>query len=393
MGEDFLTTCIGSLLTNRLKKRLKRVRGHHKMALKSHKIALRPSDAQKTWFAQQCGYARFAFNAALSDFKAGLDEDDWRSFIDLNNRFNTSKKAFDWTKGMDQRAALYGIKNLSEGIIRWKNKISRFPRFKKRGCKQSYSTDEQAVKVEGKRIKLPKIGWVKMFQELRFEGELIRVTISRTAHRWFVSITIDTGLPNVPRDTRGLPAVGVDVGINSLATLDNGKQYENPRPLQRYERKLAREQRKLSRKVFRSNNWYKQKRVVEKLYYRIACIRNDAHHQATTAIVKSASVIGIEKLKVTNLLKNKRLAKALSDSALGGFLSKLKTKTDTLGIPVIQAPQFFASSKTCSRCGYVKDELLLSERTYHCEWCNTKIGRDQNAAINLKNFAVGYTEK
>ena len=362
------------------------------MALKSHKIALGPTGSQKAWFAQQCGYARFAYNAALADFKTGLDADDWRSFIDLNNRFNKAKKDIGWTKGMDQRAALYAIRNLSEGVKRWKDKHNKFPRFKKRGHRQSYTTDEQAVKVKEKRIKLPKIGWVKMFQELRLKGEIIRVTISKIAHRWFVSITVDTGTPNAPCDTRGLPVIGIDVGINSLATLDNGKHYDNPRPLKHYERKLAREQRKLSRKKFLSNNWYKQKERVAKLHYKITCIRNDAHHQATTEIVHKASVIGIETLKVTNMLKNRKLAKALSDSALGGFLEKLKSKAKILGIPIIEAPQFYASSKTCSNCGYVKDQLSLSERIYHCDWCNLKIDRDQNAAINLKNLAVGYTE-
>ena len=129
-------------------KRLKRETRYHKMSLKSHKIALRPTDAQKAWFIQQCGYARFAYNSALSDFKEGLPDDDWRSFIDLNNRFNKRKREFDWTKGMDQRAALYAIKNLSEGIKRWKDKLNRFPKFKKRGSRQSYTTDEQSVKVE-----------------------------------------------------------------------------------------------------------------------------------------------------------------------------------------------------------------------------------------------------
>ncbi len=362
------------------------------MTHKSHKIALRPNSVQEHWFHSQCGYSRFACNSALSDFKAGLDSNIFRSGIDLNNRFNQRKKEYEWAKAQDQRAALYAIRNLTEGIKRWTDKISKFPKFKKRGSKLSYTTDEQAVKVEGKRIKLPKIGWVKMFQELRFEGEIIRVTISKTAHRWFVSITVDTGTPNPPRDTRGLPVVGIDVGINSLATLDTGKKYENPRPLKRYERKLAREQRKLSRKKFLSNNYHKQKAVVAKLYYKIACIRNDAHHQATTEIVHKASAIGIETLKITNLLKNSKLAKALSDSALGGFLEKLKSKAEVLGIPIIEAPQFFASSKTCSSCGYVKDELSLSERTYNCDGCNTKIDRDQNAAINLKKLAVGYTE-
>ena len=362
------------------------------MTYKSHKIALRPTDTQKFWFSQQCGYARFAYNAALSDFKAGLDDDDFRSFIDLNNRFNQAKKAFDWTKGMDQRAALYGIRNLSEGVKRWKDKLNAFPKYKKRGSKQSYTTDEQSVRVEGKCIKFPKIGWVRMFQELRFKGEIIRVTISRTAHRWFVSIIVDTGTPNPPRDTRGLPVIGVDVGINSLATLDNGRHYENPRPLRHYERKLKREHRKLSRKVFLSNNWYEQKRKVEHIHYRIACIRNDAHHKATTEIVKSASAIGIETLKVTNLLKNKRLAKALSDAALGGFLEKLRTKAESLGIPIIEAPQFFASSKTCSECGHKKVDLTLADRQYECQSCGFTEDRDVNAALNLKHLAVGHTE-
>ena len=363
------------------------------MAHKSHKIALRPNSVQEHWFYSQCGYARFAYNNALSDFKSGLDAGDFRSEVDLNNRWNKRKKEYEWAKSQDQRAGLYAIKGLALGIKRWKDNISKFPNFKKRGHKLSYTTDEQAVRVEGKRIKLPKIGWVKMFQELRFRGEIIRATISKTAHRWFVSITVDTGTPITPRDTRGLPVVGVDVGINSLATLDTGKHYENPRPLKRYEKKLAREQRKLSRKVFLSNNWYKQKEKVVRLHYKIACIREDAHHQATTEIVNMASAIGVETLKITNMLKNRKLAKALSDSALGGFLSKLKSKAEVLGIPIIEAPQFFASSKTCSSCGYVKDELSLSERVFDCEFCYTSIDRDQNAAINLKKLAVGYMEK
>lgn len=362
------------------------------MAHRTDKIALRPNSVQVRWFQSQCGYARFAYNNALSDFKAGLEIDDFRSEIDLNNRWNKRKKSYEWTSQQDQRAGLYAIKGLANGIKRWVDKISKFPKYKKRSHKLSYTTDEQSVRVEGKRIKLPKIGWVKMFQALRFEGKIIRVSISKTAHRWFVSITVDTGTPNTPRDTRGLPVIGIDVGINSLATLDNGKHYANPRPLKHYERKLKREQRQLSRKVFLSENWFKQKAIVAKLHYRIACIRNDAHHKATTEIVNSASAIGIETLRVTNMLKNQNLAKALSDSALSGFLSQLKSKAELLNIPIVEAPQFFASSKTCSSCGYKKADLSLSDREYHCSKCGISINRDENAAMNLKDLAVGHTE-
>ena len=266
----------------------------------------------------------------------------------------------------------------------------RLTRFdKKRSHRHSYSTDPSSVTIKDNRIRLPKIGWVGMFEKLRFEGEILKVTLSRKAHRWFVSITVDTRTPNVPRDTRGLPVIGIDVGINSLATLDNGRQYENPRPLKRYERKLRREQRKLSKKVFLSKNWFRQKRKLERVHYRIACIREDAHHKATTNIINNASAIGIETLKVSHLLKNKKLAKALSDSALGRFLAKLKSKAEVLGVKVVEAPQFFASSKTCSHCGHKKEQLSLAERQYHCRSCGFTENRDVNAAKNLKHLAVG----
>ena len=358
------------------------------MPYRTHKITLDPTFKQRRWFSQQCGYARFAYNQALSDFKIGLDTDNFQSWQTLNNNFNKTKQGDDWTSSQDQRAALYAIKNLGQGIANWVSKRAKFPKFKGRGHKQSFTTDAQAVRVEGKKIKLPKIGWIKTFQELRFVGKIIKVTISRTAHRWFVPITVET------EDTEAVdnsthPVIGIDVGINTLATLSDGTKYDNPRPLKRYERKLKREQRKLSRRVFKSKNWFKQKAKIARTHYRIACIRNDAHHKGTTDIVNRASGIAIETLKITNMLKNRKLAKALSDSALGGFLNKLKTKADAFGIPVLEAPQFYASSKTCSNCGHKKKELKLSERTYHCSQCDYQIDRDVNAAINLKHLAVG----
>ena len=383
--------------------------------IKTHQIALRPNRAQIAWFYQQCGYARFTYNNALSDFKAGLSDGVFRSEIDLNNRWNKRKHEHDWVKVQDQRAGLYAIKNLGRAISNWKANRAKFPKLKKRGRRHSYTTDEQAVRMEGKRIKLPKIGWIRTFEKLRFVGKIISVTISRTAHRWFASVPVEAQPPihRCPASSEFVegytsqvsevgtphqiersiyPTIGIDVGISTLATLDNGTKYENPKALKRYEKKLKREQRKLSRKVFLSQNWYKQKRRVERLHYRIACIRGDAHHQATTDILKCASRIGIETLQVTNLLKNRKLAKALSDAALGGFLEKLKTKATSLGIPIVRADRFFASSKTCSNCGHKKNDLTLSERQYHCRNCQTSIDRDQNAAINLRNLAAGHAE-
>ena len=155
------------------------------MAIRSYKIALDATDEQCAWFSQQCGYARFAFNYALSDYN-----DAPRHWKELNSRFNKAKRDIDWTHKMDQRAALFGIKHLGDAISRWKGGQNRRPKRKRRRDRQSYSTDPGSVITEGKRMRLPKIGWVRTFQKLRHKGEITKVTISRTAHRWFVSITV-----------------------------------------------------------------------------------------------------------------------------------------------------------------------------------------------------------
>ena len=173
--------------------------------------------------------------------------------------------------------------------------------------------------------------WVKSYLSLYQE----------LPHRWFASVSVEVQPPihrcpaasefvdgfasqvevGTPHQIEGsiYPAIGIDVGISTLATLDDGTKYENPKPLKRYARKLAREQRKLSRKVFLSKNWYKQKRIVERLHYRITCIRKDAHHKTTTDVLIGVSRVSVETLQVTNLLKNRKLAKVLSDAAFKRF--------------------------------------------------------------------------
>ena len=232
-----------------------------------------------------------------------------------------------------------------------------------------------------------KIGWVRIREELRYSGEITKVVISKYNDKWYASITVrrldSSNYQHQPALFDDKAPIGIDVGINTLATCSNGDTYDNPRPLKRYERKLARANRRLSRRQKGSQNWFKAKFMLTAVHARIANIREDAHHQATLRIVRKASAIGIETLKVTNMLKNRKIAKALSDSALGGFLTKLKYKANRRGIPITEAPQFFASSKTCSNCGYKKADLTLSDRTYQCSECGFECDRDLNAAINL----------
>ena len=359
------------------------------MELRTQKIALKPNNKQSTLMAQHCGYARVAFNFALSSFKAGLDAGEWQSLYDIKREFNAVKRErFDWCSALSQHASKNAIHNFSDAVNRWKKKQNRFPVFKKRSDRVSYQADNGVgtVEVYKNRINLPKIGWVRMREELRFTGAVSKVVVSKRNNRWFVSILVrcdENTYMHQPLLFDDKAPIGVDVGINTLATCSDGVKYENPRPLKRYERKLRRANKALSRKVYQSKNWHKAKKCLGAIHNRIGCIREDAHHKASTAIVKRAAAIGIETLNISGLLKNRRLAKALSDSALSRFLTMLKYKAERRGIPITQADMFFASSKTCSKCGHKKADLTLSDRTYHCAACGFECDRDVNAAINL----------
>ncbi len=361
------------------------------MEVRSQQIELNPNNKQATLMSKHAGYARVAYNFAVSSFKEGLDNDEWRSYIDIKREFNAVKyDAFHWCAELSQNAAKNAIHHFGDATTRWKKGQNKFPVYKKRSDKISYQADngEGTVDVYKKRIHLPKIGWIRMREELRFSGEITRVVISKRNNRWYASITVRrldssnyTHQASLFDDTK--EPIGIDVGINTLATCSNGDTYDNPRPLKRYERKLARANRSLARKVYQSKNWHKAKARTCNVHRRIRNMREDAHHQASTKIVRKASAIGIETLNISGLLKNRKIAKALSDAALSGFRTMLKYKAERRGIPVKEADRFFASSKTCSGCGHKKSDLTLSDRRYHCSECGLDIDRDLNAAINL----------
>ena len=341
--------------------------------------------------AQHAGYARVAYNFAMASFQSGQQQDEWRSYVDIKREFNAVKRdLFAWCSELSQNASKNAIHNFGDALTRWKKGQNKFPVPKKRSGKCSYQADNGAgtVEVYKKRINLPKIGWVRMREELRYTGEITRVSISRRNEKWYASILVRCDSNNYKHqpslfEKQEKAPIGIDVGINTLATCSNGDTYDNPHPLKRYERKLARTNRSVSRKVKGSKNSQKAKKRLGRVHNRISNIRENAHHQATTKIVRKASAIGIETLNISGLLKNRKLAKALSDSALSRFLTLLKYKAERRGIPITEADRFFASSKTCSRCGEKNKDLTLSDRTYHCYACGIDMDRDFNAALNL----------
>lgn len=269
-----------------------------------------------------------------------------------------------------------------------------FPKFKSR--KQRLGSFRLAgdIRVFKNRIQLPRLGRLKLKEQGYLPPEsdhvhILSATVSEKAGRWFVSLTVEEEI-TIPKNTG--PKVGVDVGISTLVTVSDGTVVENPRTLERYERKLKRVKRKLSRKRHQSKNRTKTRLRLQRIYGRITNIRKDIIHKTTCKLTKTKSVIVIEDLNVNSMLKNRRMAKSIADASFYEFRRQLDYKTQWYGSKLVVAPKFFPSSKMCSNCGTVKSELPLSTRTYVCEQCGFTANRDINASYNLQTVAVSLSE-
>lgn len=268
----------------------------------------------------------------------------------------------------------------------------KYPQFKKKGkSRDSFTVTNDQFSIDGSRIRIPSLGWVRMRESLRFSGKILSATISRTANRWFVSISVDTeDRTHLPKaENQG--AVGVDLGVKALATLSTGETITGPKPLKTLMNRLQRLSRSLSRKVKGSNNRNKAKEALSRLHARIANIRSNTLHQLTTSLTRRFHTIGIEDLNVKGMVKNRKLSRAINDMGFFEFRRQLEYKSEIRGGLVVVADRFYPSSKTCSACGEVLDKLPLSVRAWECPSCHTHHDRDLNAAINLANYAVSST--
>ena len=234
-------------------------------------------------------------------------------------------------------------------------------------------------------LKLPCIGRVHCMENVyrRVDGaRLVRITVSRRAGRWYASLTVERE-PSVTTAPK-CGAVGVDLGVKSLATLSDGTVIPNPRALNTGLRALRKAQQALSRKVVGSARREKAKKHAARLHARVADVRADAMNKATTMIARNYSTVCIEDLHVAGMVKNRHLARSVADAALGEFRRQLEYKTARSGAALRVVDRWYPSSKTCSNCGTVKAKLSLSERVFNCDACGLSMGRDVNAAINIR---------
>ena len=353
------------------------------------------------------GAARFAYNAGLAHVKAGIEAGeklDW-SYYALVRWWNANKDTLavdadgaPWWRENSKEAANTGLEALAKGLSNWsksrkgvrKGRRVGFPRFKAKDHatpRFAYTTGAFGL-IEGdpKALRLPKVGRVHCMENVAErvgDARVLRMTVSKRAGRWYASLTVERDDKPVTKPPQG-GAVGVDLGIKTLATLSDGTIIKNPRCLVTSERRLKRAQQALSRKEKGSRRRAKARATVARLHARVANQRLDAIHKATTWLAETYSEISIEDLNVAGMVRNHRLAKAVSDAAFCEFRRQLEYKTARTGATLHVINRWYPSSKTCSKCGAVKAKLSLSERVFHCDVCGLVMDRDLNAAVNIR---------
>jgi putative transposase len=370
---------------------------------RAYKVEIDPNNKQATALRCHAGCARWAYNWGLSQkIEKYRETGKSPNAIELHRDLNVLKKTeIPWMYNVSKCAPQEALRDLDKAFKSFFRRIKKgakkkgFPRFKSRHKSPLKFRLTGTIRVSecGRKIKLPNLGWLRLKEVGYFPGpdqkgvKIQSASLSERAGRWFVSLSCKVAVPErSPRRPR-TKVVGVDVGIKSLAVTSDGRVFENPRALASCQRRLRQTQKALARKAKGSRNRVKARSRVARLHYRVSCVRKDAIHKATTEIVRNADVVCIESLNVSGMLRNHRLARALSDASLSEFLRQLAYKAEWAGVEIIEADRFYPSSKTCSGCGNVKTDLSLSDRTYSCDECGLELDRDLNAAINLKNLA------
>ena len=380
--------------------------------LRAYKTEINPTKEQKSKINQTIGVCRFIYNFYLAHnkevykqekrFVSGMDFSKW-----LNNEHLPNNPEYQWVKTVSSKAVKQAIMNGEKAFKRFFNGESKFPRFKKKKNQdvKCYfpKNNKTDWTVERHRIKIPTLGFVQLKEKgyIPTNGIKKSGTVSQKAGRYFVSVLVE--VPEIKNTNANYTeGIGIDLGIKYLAVVSTGKTYKNinkSSKVKKLEKKLKREQRRLSKKhenkkkrgekaATYSANIAKQVKKVQAIYMKLANIRKDYTNKVVNEIVKNKpSHATIEDLNISGMMKNRHLSKAIAQQNFCYFRTKLQYKCKINGIELRVVDRFYPSSKTCSCCGFIKKDLKLSDRVYNCD-CGLNMDRDLNASINLANAKI-----
>lgn len=398
----------------------------------SHKIKLNPTAEQVAYFDKACWVARDAWNWGLSEYNSRTQAG---NKVKITGKGNTLKQEFASIKAerfphandvtthayqqsfIDLQTAVSNyFRRLKNGDLKtpsgWKGRRDGlpfgWPRFKSRyRDKPSFYESNQGLRFNGYSVRFPRIGWINATEPLRFDGKVMGGRVSYSGGCWWLSVSVRMERDN---PVAAIKSVGVDLGVKYLAVTSDGctaVTYANPKPTRANERKLRRLQRKLDRqlragnpdnynadgtpkprnecnRLVYSNKAMQTKRQIDRLHNHIANVRSDASHKLTSDIARNYGIIAIEDLNIRGMMKNRRLSKAVADASLYDKRRQLVYKSVLHGGIVVPVSRWFASSKTCSSCGWINAELKLSDREWVCQDCGCVHHRDENAAENIR---------
>ncbi|OUZ19257.1 IS200/IS605 family element RNA-guided endonuclease TnpB [Enterococcus cecorum] len=366
--------------------------------LKAYKFRIYPTEKQEIFFAKTFGCVRKVYNLMLNDRKKAYEE--VKNDPSKKMTFPTPakyKKEFPFLKEVDSLALANAQLHLDKAYKNffWDKSVG-FPRFKsKKNPVQSYTTNNQngtVALIDSKFIKVPKLkSLVRIKLHRQPKGMIKSATISRhSSGKYYISLLCKEEISELPKTNS---AIGIDLGITDFAILSDGQKIDNNKFTSKMEKKLKREQRKLSRRallakqkginLFEAKNYQKQKRKVARLHEKVMNQRTDFLNKLSTEIIKNHDIICIEDLNVKGMLRNHKLARSISDVSWSSFVAKLQYKADWYGREIIKVDQWFPSSQICSECGHKDGKKSLDIREWTCPICHTHHDRDINASINI----------
>ena len=354
--------------------------------LKVVKVRLYPNSQQKEALSQSFGNCRWLWNYCLNLMnQTYIDTGLGLSGYEVKKQIPQLKKEHEWLKLTYSQCLQQVCLNLGVAFNNFFERRAKYPRFKSKHGKQSIQYPQNVKRVDDS-LRLPSIGDVKAVFHRSIEGKFKTVTVSKNkAGQYFAAVLFDDGKEK-PLSVDEGKNIGIDLGLTpNFAITSEGSKFENPKWIAKHEQNLKTKQQQLSRKQKGSNNRNKSRKKVAKVHLKVANCRSDFHHKLSRRIVNESKVVCVESLAVANMVKNRKLSKAISQVGWGQFCTMLKYKAEQDGKIYVEVDRFFASSKTCNVCLNQVDSLPLDIRFWSCSNCNTKHDRDINASICIRD--------